>query len=314
MTVTNLNNSTGALNIEGVISETGGPRSLTKTGPTTLNLNNTVNTYSGPTIISGGVVSATSIINGGQPSSIGQSSSAAGNLVLSGGTLTSPSLFGGVTTDRLFTVGPGTGGFDSSGGAGLPMAFTNTGSIAVAGPSATLLLTGANTDNNVMAPKLVDGASPLSLRKAGAGTWNLTGSNTYTGTTAVDEGLLRITGSITSNNAVTVATGATLAVEGSATVGGMSGGGTTNVGGGAGAATLTAAHIRQGVLNIAAGSQANTNVGGGTSVLRELTIAGPANAPTAKFNLNGPAILDYTDASPVATIRQQILAGRGGAG
>ena len=314
VTVTNLNNSTGALNLEGVISETGGPRSLTKTGATMLNLNNTANTYTGPTIISGGTVNAASIVNGGQPSSIGQSSSAPANLVLSGGTLTSPALFNAVATDRLFTVGPGTGGLESSGAAGLPMSFTNTGSIAVVGPSATLLLTGANTDNNVMAPKLVDGAAPLSLRKAGAGTWNLTNSNTYTGATAVDEGLLRVTGSITNNNAVTVATSATLAVEGSATVGGISGGGTTNVGTGAAAATLTAAHIRQGVLNIAVGSQANTNVAGGTSVLGTLTIAGTPNAPTAKFNLNGPAILDYTDASPVANIRQLILAGRGGAG
>jgi fibronectin-binding autotransporter adhesin len=314
VTITNLNNSTGALNLEGVISETGGARSLTKTGGSTLNLNNAANTYSGPTIISGGLVNAASLINGGQPSSIGQSSSAATNLVLSGGTLTSMSIFSAVTTDRLFTVGPGTGGFDSSGPAGLPMSLTNTGSIAVGGPSATLLLTGSNTDNNVLAPKLVDGATPLSLRKAGAGTWNLTNSNTYTGTTEVDEGLLRVTGSITSNNAVTVATGATLAIEGSATVGGISGGGTTNVGGGAGPAMLTAAHVRQSLLSIAAGSQASTTEGGGTSVLRELTIAGPANAPTAKFNLNGPAILDYTDASPVADIRQQILAGRGGSG
>ncbi|MEX2141337.1 MAG: autotransporter-associated beta strand repeat-containing protein [Pirellulales bacterium] len=314
LTVTNLNNSTGALNVDGIIGETGGARSLIKTGAATLNLNNPANTYSGPTVISGGNINASQINDGGQSSSIGQSSSAAANLVFSGGNLTYTSVFSGVTTNRLFTVGSGTGGLDSSGGTGVPMSFTNTGSVAVSGPGATLLLTGSNTDNNVLAPKLVDGADPLSLRKAGAGTWNLTNSNTYTGTTTVDEGLLRVTGSITGSNAATVATGATLAIEGSATVGGMSGGGTTNVGTGAGAATLTASHIRQGVLDIAAGSSANTTVGGGTSVLGNLMIAGTPNAPTAKFNLNDAAILEYSGASPVATVRQQILAGRGGPG
>jgi hypothetical protein len=45
-----------------------------------------------------------------------------------------------------------------------------------------------------------------------------------------------------------------------------------------------------------------------------LAIAGTPSAPTARFNLNDAAILEYAENSPVATVRQQILAGRGGPG
>ena len=55
VTFTNLNNSTGALTLTGNITETGGPRSVTKNGPTVLNLNGTT-TYSGTTTINGGTV------------------------------------------------------------------------------------------------------------------------------------------------------------------------------------------------------------------------------------------------------------------
>jgi hypothetical protein len=53
----------------------------------------------------------------------------------------------------------------------------------------------------------------------------------------------------------------------------------------------------------------------GTSVLGALSIAGTPDTPTASFDLNDNAVvLDYTGASPAETVRQQLLAGRGGAG
>jgi hypothetical protein len=84
----------------------------------------------------------------------------------------------------------------------------------------------------------------------------------------------------------------------------------------AGAGTLTVNNVRAAGLSVDAGTVAlapqATNAG--TSVVSSLSIAGDAT-PTAKLDLaNNAAIIDYTGASPVATIRQQILAGRGGAG
>jgi autotransporter-associated beta strand protein len=58
------------------------------------------------------------------------------------------------------------------------------------------------------------GAAVLSFAKDGAGTTILTGPNTYTGATAVNNGTLKIrAGGSLGNTAITVASGATLAVE-----------------------------------------------------------------------------------------------------
>jgi hypothetical protein len=84
----------------------------------------------------------------------------------------------------------------------------------------------------------------------------------------------------------------------------------------AGAGRLTANSIRAASLTISSGTVAIAPAGtaSGTSVVGDLSIAGDA-APTAKFDLsNNSAIIDYTGTSPVATVRQQIVAGRGGAG
>jgi hypothetical protein len=84
----------------------------------------------------------------------------------------------------------------------------------------------------------------------------------------------------------------------------------------AGAGTLTVSNVRAAGLTIGGGTVAvapnGTNAG--VSVVNTLSIAGDAT-PTAKLDLaNNAAIVDYTGSSPVATIRQQILAGRGGSG
>jgi hypothetical protein len=83
-----------------------------------------------------------------------------------------------------------------------------------------------------------------------------------------------------------------------------------------GAGTLTVSNVRAAGLTIGGGTVAvaanGTNAG--VSVVNSLSIAGDAT-PTAKLDLaNNAAIVDYTGTSPVATIRQQILAGRGGSG
>lgn len=59
----------------------------------------------------------------------------------------------------------------------------------------TFRLTGSNTDANTIAGVIGDSAAGgvVHLTKSGSGTWVLTGNNTYSGDTTVEEGLLSIT-------------------------------------------------------------------------------------------------------------------------
>jgi hypothetical protein len=84
----------------------------------------------------------------------------------------------------------------------------------------------------------------------------------------------------------------------------------------AGGGTLTINQIRAGTLAVDAGTVSLAPGAAGASVIGTLSIAGPANAPTAKLDLNnGAAVVDYTGTnSPIGPLRQRILAGRGAVG
>jgi T5SS/PEP-CTERM-associated repeat protein len=84
----------------------------------------------------------------------------------------------------------------------------------------------------------------------------------------------------------------------------------------AGAGRLTLASFQAGGLTIDQGTLALApgSTDAGTSVISSLSIAG-GTTPTAKVDLNdNAAIVNYAGTSPAATVRAQILAGRGGAG
>ncbi|MFD0894378.1 autotransporter-associated beta strand repeat-containing protein [Luteolibacter ambystomatis] len=55
---------------------------------------------------------------------------------------------------------------------------------------------------------------PTSVVKTGSGTWTLSGNSTYGGRTTVEQGVLKVTGSLTSLNTLEVANGAALQLEG----------------------------------------------------------------------------------------------------
>src|SRR6185312_2208977 len=78
--------STAHYTWSGIGSISGSGTGLTKTNSGTLTIL-TTNSFSGPTLISGGTVEVSSMANGGNSSGIGSSPSGSANLVLDGGTL-----------------------------------------------------------------------------------------------------------------------------------------------------------------------------------------------------------------------------------
>ncbi|WP_246677279.1 MULTISPECIES: autotransporter-associated beta strand repeat-containing protein [unclassified Mesorhizobium] len=183
---------------------TGGTTALTKSGTGTWVLKNQTSTYTGITTISGGVLAVDKLADGGQASSIGKSSNLASSLVIgSGSTLRYTGT--GDTTDRLFTLQTGVSFIESSGTGAIQ--FTNTGSALYSGAGArTLALGGTNTGLNIMGGTIVDQnatTGKTTLAKNDAGTWVLTGNNSYSGNTVINDGNLIIGNGGTSGNAGT---------------------------------------------------------------------------------------------------------------
>ncbi|MEX2140423.1 MAG: PEP-CTERM sorting domain-containing protein [Pirellulales bacterium] len=83
-----------------------------------------------------------------------------------------------------------------------------------------------------------------------------------------------------------------------------------------GAGVLTVNNVRVATLSLNGGTLAiaPNPTDAGTSQVSALSIAG-TTTPAARLDLNDNAlVVDYTGTSPVATVRQRIVAGRGGAG
>jgi autotransporter-associated beta strand protein len=184
--------------------------------------------YTGATTISAGTLSIANIANGGSASGLGNSTSAAANLVLNGGTLN----FTGASasSNRSFTLANST----SSG-------------IRVDNGATVLTLSGTSA------------AASSNLAKLGDGTLVFSGNHSYTGSTTISAGTLQIgaggaSGSIestsgVSNNATLVfnrndSTGFSKAISGT--------GNLTQAG--SGTLTLTGANSYSGATSITAGT------------------------------------------------------------
>ncbi|WP_338576687.1 autotransporter-associated beta strand repeat-containing protein [Brevundimonas olei] len=169
-----------------------GVTSLNKTGAGTWILSNAGSTYTGATTISGGVLGVDKLADGGLASSLGASSSAASNLVIGNGSTLRYTGAGDIT-NRLFTLSAGVTFLESAGSGAI--VFTDTGPVTLAGnnQARTIALGGSNTGDNTLAGSIGDaGTGRTSLAKNDAGTWVLTGTNTYSGNTVINAGLLKI--------------------------------------------------------------------------------------------------------------------------
>jgi fibronectin-binding autotransporter adhesin len=145
------------------------------------------NTFTGVVTVSAGTLSLPAIDVVANANPLGMSANTAGNLILNGGTLRYTGA--AASTDRLFSL-QASSTLDSSGTGAV--SFNNPGSMGFNGGTAakTLTLTGTNPGNNTIAAVIGDNTGATSLIKSGAGTWVLSGVNTFTGATAVNGGTL----------------------------------------------------------------------------------------------------------------------------
>ncbi len=191
---------------------------LTKEGSGTQTLGNPANTYRGATTLKAGVLEISALADGGTASSIGSSPADAANLVFNGGTMRYLSTAAS-STNRQLTLGDEGGTIENN--SVLPahsVNFTSNSAVTHTGTpddTRTLTLAGSNTGANTFAPVIGNqGAGAVSVTKAGSGTWTLSGASTYTGTTLVQAGTLKLTGSLSNSAVIDVKSAATFDVSG----------------------------------------------------------------------------------------------------
>jgi autotransporter-associated beta strand protein len=130
-------------------------------------------------------------------------------LVLNGGTLE----FAGTQAasgERAFSLGASGGTLKNSSTQVWAIGAWDGGAYATLINNSSLTLAGTGLYGQVQ--KCIAGRG--SLTKTDAGTWTLTGANTYSGATSVTAGQLTLSGSISNTSAVVVAAGSTLEVSG----------------------------------------------------------------------------------------------------
>jgi fibronectin-binding autotransporter adhesin len=300
-----LNNGTIGAVLSGAVGLT---KATTNNGTIT-----SLNTYTGVTTLSSGVLNVTTLANGNVASGIGQSSGADANLVFAGGQLTY--IGTGDSTNRLFTLNAA--GTINSSGTG-PLVFSNTSAWTGTG---VVTLGGTFVGANVFSLSIV---GPNGLTKTGASSWSLSQANTYSGVTTISSGTLDI-GAFNQNIANLVVNGG--ALEGSGIVTGtnydiQSGrvdvvlagaiGLTKSTGG---TATLTANNTYSGVVTDNGGTLAITSLpnggiasplgtsnsaatnlilGGGT-----LLYAGSGESTDRQFTLNANSALNASGTGPI---------------
>jgi len=334
------NNAANTFTADQVLNQTTG--GLTKLGAGTLVLNQ-ANTYTGMTTISAGTLSINSIANAGVSSPLGAYPVAgfggitlgASTLKYTGGTATTNRgfnltgvgtidvnsastgialTFGAVTLGSTLNVTGGTGSSLSLGAVSLTAASTlnptsaNMTVASVAATNTNLILSGTATGNSVTGAINTYAGT---LTKSGTGTWTLNGANSFTGTTTVSTGILKLGHFAALQNSAYVTTGSTgaigLDVTGYATpiFGGLSGAVNlaTAITGYSGITGLTlnpqgsSSNSYTGIIANGSGAMALAKFGGGTQILSGAnTYTGATTVNAGLLRINSPGSLSASSA------------------
>jgi fibronectin-binding autotransporter adhesin len=180
--------------IEGSVIASGAAHILAKSGEGTLTILGGESTYTGATTINAGTLAIShfgSVNNNTATINIG-ATSVTGTLNIIGHDLT----IGQATTSKVINLAGTTGGaviLANQTGSSPGLLFNANVTAGGAGIK-TLTLGGTNTSDNTIAGVIPNnsGTNLTSLVKTGSGTWVLTAANTYTGTTLINDGTLRI--------------------------------------------------------------------------------------------------------------------------
>ena len=333
------NSAPSSVTISGAITDNANsPLKLTKTGPSTLTLSNAGNSFTGGFTAGSGQTNVSSLAALGSATTglitLGTGNQAAAILNFTG----SP---GSLSRQVQIGSSGGTGGATINNNAtngSSPLIFTNAlFNVQVGGTGgATRVLTlgGANTDANEIQGVIRNNTNGLiAVTKAGAGTWTLSGGNTYSAGTILNQGTLTVgtagtlgavTGALAVNNTNTGAgTDAVLNLSTGAdtTVGSLSGTiamPTT----GTNTATITTQTTRNFTVNqTAAGSYSGVIAGAGSFTLGSLstntltlsganTYTGATTVTTGTLLING----DSSGATGTVTVNGGTLGGTGSIG
>lgn len=271
-----------------VASATSFDHILTKTGTGTLTITGTnaaaLTTLDGAVNVNGGTVAITdfrSVTNNNATINLGTTTTAG---TLQVGTSVVPSA-AGLTTSKVINLAGTTGAATIlASQAGTDPVILNANFTATGGALAEakiLTLGGINTADNIVNGVIPNNAAGglVSLVKTGAGTWVLGGTNTYTGSTTVNAGVLKIKAAGASStvlqdatalgftlNTTTQTAGGTIDFVGAAAattevvgpLAAVSGAGTVKVTSGAGGATLKFASL--GTTQTAGAATASTTI------------------------------------------------------
>ena len=169
-----------------------GSSTLIKNSGSTVTLSG-LNTYTGATEIRGGTLSVDSIASLGLASALGAPATAEAGAIRMGLGATAATLTytgdGDTSNRRIDLVGTTAATTITNNGTG---ALNLSGGISNAGSGIkTLTLSGTSADLNTISGVIQEGGNgAVSVTKSGAGTWVLSGANTYTGATTINGGTL----------------------------------------------------------------------------------------------------------------------------
>ena len=261
-----VNNGSGEFT--GSVRQAGGPIRLVKTGTGTQTLSGTTDNDSLAVAVTGGtLVLAKDAAN--QRAAAGVDNVGAGGVLKLAGT-GGDQIYGGSGSGSVSLVAMSGGILDFNGRNEGWDRLTGTGTVTNTAVGTTSVMTlGESNGGSLFAGTIADGAGILALTKVGAGTLTLTGTNTYTGDTTVNGGVLAVDGDAIKDTNKLVINGGKVAATGMEVVGSLYFGTEKKADGtwgatGSDAANIDDAHFSGivGVVKVGAGETFGSWIGG----------------------------------------------------